>query len=333
MKVKASDTNGGTCTSNCKVSLTGQSNEEMVISVHQCYFCATRPQLCIHCRTVSGLGGGRGCCLCLMLQWVWFLCMGCLLGQLQDAGPLCRCEAVVWTCRRGRLKALRPQLLLLTLHWHQIVVTAAAVSTGFLDFRSIPPPDVLSSSLLRALTAVQTSSLHVPELSVSVFWAAVSEPCVQPAGVCVLCVRTVHVFSPSGSSPLCPFMSSWHRERETKEWLTDVGLLVFVLLFGFVDRIKRQKWNKLQVQHMPCDLRHLSAAASRWKSCISNTQQLLGCNYSSSDVDELFKNLAQEQERSFFDYLMTIILNQVIVRQSYTRSYVVFTCKQQCVNQ
>lgn len=45
-------------------------------------------------------------------------------------------------------------------------------------------------------------------------------------------------------------------ERQTEEWITDVDL--FVLLCGCADRMEKKKR-----QHMPCDLRHLTTAATR----------------------------------------------------------------------
>lgn len=115
--------------------------------------CSRTPQLCTRCCTVRGLGGGRCCCLCVMLESVRLL----FIYQLGGGGRLC------W--RYTELRGVRV--------W----------------------------SLCRCM-----------------------------------CVCTVHVCPPSlHASPPCPFMSSWHRERETEEWISDVGLFVFgalVLICG-----------------------------------------------------------------------------------------------------
>lgn len=118
--------------------------------------CSRTPQLCTHCCTVRGLGGGRCCCLRVMLESVRLL--------------------FIYQFGRGRIC------------WR------------YTELRGV----------------------HVWRLS-----------------LCrCMCVCTMHVCPPPSMQdppPLCPFMSSWHRERETEEWISDVGLFVFgalVLICG-----------------------------------------------------------------------------------------------------
>lgn len=121
------------------------------------------------------------------------------------------------------------------------------------DFYILPEPLQVLAELGFRDVPTESTAVHL-----TVFWSygsKVKSDCVSLVYQCV---------------------SSWHRERETEEWITDVGLFVFVLSFGYVDRMERNKWNKVQVQHMPCNLRHLSTTAYRGKPSISKFDSFFG---------------------------------------------------------